>query len=71
MPISFDESSSDDGETLAFRPMKDYRMEDTAIVVVHDASFRNVAGMKSQQNHMRFATERSVFAGGGEVHFLD
>ena len=46
-------------------------MEDTAIVAVHDASFSNEAGMKSQQGYMLFATQKSSFASGGEMHFLD
>ena len=51
--------------------MKDYRMEDTAIVSVHDASFSNEAGMKSQQGYMLFAAQKGAFDGGGEDNFLD
>ena len=46
-------------------------MEDTAIIAVHDASFSNEAGMKSQQGYMLSAAQKSAFAGEGEVHFLD
>ena len=60
-----------DKEGLTFNPMKDYRMEDTASVAVHDASFSNEAGMKSQQGCMLVAALKTAFAGGGEVHFLD
>ena len=63
--------ATDDGETLTFRPMTDYRMSETAIVAVHDASFSNEAGMKSQQGYMLFLAQKSCFAGGGEMHFLD
>ena len=63
--------AADDNETLTFRPMKGYRMEDTAIVAVYDASFSNEAGMKSQQGYMLFSTQKDSFAAGGEMHFLD
>ena len=53
----------EDKEGLTFRPMKDYRMEDTAIGAVHDASFRNEAGTKSQQGYMLFAAQKVAFAG--------
>ena len=46
-------------------------MEDTAIVAVHDASFSNEAGMKSQQGYVLFAAQKTAFYGGGEVHYLD
>ena len=46
-------------------------MEDTTIVAVHDASFSNEAGLKSQQGYMLFATQRSSLASGGAMHFLD
>ena len=49
----------DDGETLVSRPMPYYRTEDTAIGAVHDASFNNDAGTKSQQGYMLFAEQKS------------
>ena len=63
--------ASEAGECLTFRPMKGYRMEDTAIVAVHDASFSNEVGLKSQQGYMLFLALKDSFAGGGELHFLD
>ena len=52
--------------------MTDYRMEETAIVAVLDASFGNESGMKSQQGCMLFFfAQKSSFACGGEMHFLD
>ena len=65
------QKATDDGEALTFRPMTNYSMDQTAIVAVHDASFSNEAGMKSQQGYMLFLAQKSSFASGGEMHFLD
>ena len=51
--------------------MDHFRMEDTAIVAVHDASFSNETGMKSQPGWMLLCTHNSTYAGGGPVRFLD
>ena len=51
--------------------MKDFRLEGTANVAVHGASFGNEAGMKSQQGYMLSAAQKGHLQGGGKVHFLD
>ena len=49
----------------------DFELGGVAVIAVHDASFSNEVGMKSQQGYILLVTQRPTFAGGGPVHLLD
>ena len=63
--------AAEDGEALVFRPMPGFKLSEAAVVAVHDASFSNESGMKSQQGYMMFMSQKSSLGSGGPVHFLD